>query len=151
MMQRVRAIRRRPLLFLVFGALAVASCSPAGHPDPYGNPPPDSFMAAHIDTATADGGDVSVDGALVSLAFFEAANLQHPGLGRIFVKEDYAADAVPVALISHPWWKERFKESPEVIGTAVRIDGRDTRVVGVLPPGFDFPSGAAIWLPRMPR
>lgn len=62
-----------------------------------------------------------------------------PVLGRLFLPSDAAAGDEAVVLISHELSQARFGGSTEVIGQTVRLDKRPRTIVGVLPPGFQFP------------
>jgi putative ABC transport system permease protein len=63
-----------------------------------------------------------------------------PLLGRNFAPNDDRTDAPPVALVSYGLWKSRFAGSPLILGEAVRINGLPTRLIGVLPAGFELPN-----------
>jgi hypothetical protein len=54
-------------------------------------------------------------------------------------------------VISDRLWRRRFNAAPQLIGTRVQLNGRRVTVVGVAPPDFDWPTAAAVWLPRFPR
>ncbi len=73
-----------------------------------------------------------------------------PLLGRGFISGDNAAEAEPVAVLSHATWQSVFAGDASVIDTLVRIDDRPTRVVGVMPEGYAFPESAELWLPLGP-
>ena len=62
-----------------------------------------------------------------------------PALGRAFVPEDGEQGALPVALLSHRLWTERFGADDAVVGRMIELGGESTEVIGVLPP-FDFPN-----------
>ena len=49
------------------------------------------------------------------------------------------------AVISDRLWRSRFNGDRSIVGKSVRLNGRDHLVVGVMPPGFDFPNGTDIW------
>lgn len=49
------------------------------------------------------------------------------------------------AVISDRLWHSRFNADRSIVGKAVRLNGSDHLVVGVMPPGFDFPNGTDIW------
>lgn len=49
-------------------------------------------------------------------------------------------------VIGYRLWQRRFGGRPEVVGaTLVTEAGRQLRIIGVMPPHFDFPDGAQIW------
>lgn len=49
------------------------------------------------------------------------------------------------AVISDRLWRTRFNGDRAIIGKSVRLNGTDHLIVGVMPPGFDFPNGTDIW------
>ncbi len=61
-----------------------------------------------------------------------------PQLGRWLEAADEEKGAAPVAVISHALWQKSFGGDPGMIGRAVRINGADVTVVGVLPASFEF-------------
>ena len=72
----------------------------------------------------------------------------HPALGRGFSTAEDQPNAEPVAMIGHELWQRSFGGDAGVIGRTVSINGRSTRVVGVMPTGFDLhDSHAQIWTP----
>jgi len=54
-------------------------------------------------------------------------------LGRPLTPADDQAGAVPVAVLSHALWQERFGGRPDVIGASLAMDSLSYEVVGVLP------------------
>jgi predicted permease len=70
-----------------------------------------------------------------------------PSLGRDFSDADAVPGAPAVALIGHRLWQTLFKSDPKLPGTTIRIDGKPTTIVGVLPPKFGFPESEEVWLP----
>lgn len=74
-----------------------------------------------------------------------------PLLGRGFVSEDGAAGAEPVAVIAYRTWQTVFSGDAGVVGDVVGINGRPTRIVGVMPEGYAFPVNTELWLPLDPR
>jgi putative ABC transport system permease protein len=85
----------------------------------------------------------------VSSSLFRVLRVE-PQLGRGFLAEEDREKGPQVAVISHRLWQERFGGSPQVVGQSLTVDtyGRRTyTVIGVMPPGFQFPSDTELWLP----
>ena len=94
----------------------------------------------------ADGAEPErVPRAGVTTGFFAVLGVQ-PALGRAFVPEDDKPGTVTVAIISHALWKRRFGADPGIIGKQVQISARQITVLGVMPPGFEFPEQTQIWM-----
>jgi predicted permease len=62
-----------------------------------------------------------------------------PVLGRMFTASGASLRDDQTVLISHELWQSRFGGKPEVIGQTVRLDKKAYMIVGVLPPGLQFP------------
>ncbi len=106
-------------------------------------------LAAHAEgeaTLTGRGEPVSVPGAEVSATFFDVMGV-HPLQGRFFLPGENDPARNKVVVISHRLWSERFGADPAVIGTSLTLDRQPFTVVGVAPPGFDFPAERALWNP----
>jgi putative ABC transport system permease protein len=73
-----------------------------------------------------------------------------PILGRDFLPSDQNAGATPVVILRHDLWKSRFAGSPTIIGSAIRLNGVSTVVIGVMPPTFSFPEDQSLWTPLVP-
>ncbi len=71
----------------------------------------------------------------------------HPLLGRAFVKGEDTAGAGRVAVLSHGFWKRHFAEDPAILDKRVELDSQSYRVVGVMPPWFNYPKGTEVWTP----
>jgi predicted permease len=68
----------------------------------------------------------------VDPGLFELAGVQ-PQLGRPLTPADDEVGAVPVVVLSHTLWQERFGGRPDVIGASLPMDSLTYEVVGVLP------------------
>jgi predicted permease len=86
---------------------------------------------------TGNGNPERVQGLLVSASTLPLLRVQ-PILGRPFSGEDDTPGAPPRVLLTHGYWQRRFGGADNVIGQQIRIDGRPTEVIGVLPPSFKF-------------
>jgi predicted permease len=71
-----------------------------------------------------------------------------PIRGRPFTREDTLPGAEDVAILSHEIWETAFASDESAIGNVVRIDGTPTRIVGIMPRGYDVhDSRVEVWLP----
>ena len=69
-------------------------------------------------------------------------------LGRLFTEEDDAPGAPLRVILSQGYWQLRFGGARDVVGDAMRIDGRPAEVIGVLHSSFKFlRTNAAVLLP----
>ena len=69
-------------------------------------------------------------------------------IGRTFLPEDGEAGAPKVMVLGHSFWQSRFGEDPAAIGRSLVVEEDTYTVVGVMPPGFDFPGNSSFWLNR---
>jgi putative ABC transport system permease protein len=90
---------------------------------------------------------VRVNVAEVSSGFFTALGVE-PFRGRAFVAEEQRPHGAPAAVISHQYWQRYLGGAADFSKFRLRIEGGVYPVVGVMPQGFDFPPGVAIWTPR---
>ncbi len=74
-----------------------------------------------------------------------------PQLGRGFSREEDLASGPRAVLLSHGYWMRRFGGQPAALGQSVTVDGQPHTIVGVMPPGFEFPTTAAEWSPALWR
>ena len=73
----------------------------------------------------------------VTASFFPLLGVS-PSKGRTFSEEDNLPDAEPVVLLTDGFWRSRMGADPDVIGRTLRLDGKASQIVGILPPGFHF-------------
>jgi predicted permease len=91
-----------------------------------------------------------VSGALISGNFFNALGSQ-PLLGRtIQPEDDRAGGNNRVAVLSYALWHSRFGTDPKILGQILSVNAEPFTVIGVMPPGFDFPQHAEMWCPLVP-
>jgi putative ABC transport system permease protein len=86
-----------------------------------------------------------LSGCQVTSNFFALLGVK-PALGRDFTEADNRGDAERVAIISDAIWRSDFGGDPKIIGRVIRVDARPTTIIGVMPPGFEFPRDQ-IWIP----
>ncbi len=85
---------------------------------------------------------VALYGARISYNLFPALGLQ-PMMGRNFLQSEDRPGHAQQMLLSHDLWVNRFGSDPQIVGRTVRFIGRPESdlytVIGVMPPGFNFP------------
>jgi putative ABC transport system permease protein len=70
-----------------------------------------------------------------------------PILGRGLTLDEDQPGGSAVALIGYGFWQKHLGGNTRVIGEKLNLEGRSYTVIGVMPPGFDLPAAAEIWLP----
>jgi putative ABC transport system permease protein len=107
-------------------------------------------------TLRGQDGSAPVTGVQVTKGFFEVFR-RAPLLGRTFADDEYlGAPSIPsgrvggrepVLVLSHRLWQS-LGADPALIGGSVYVEGRNWRVLGVMPADFAVPDvGAAFWTP----
>jgi predicted permease len=91
-----------------------------------------------------------IQGAVYSWQLFETLGVQ-PGIGRAFAPRDDRLGAPRVAIISYGLWQRRFGGSSDILQRRIRLDGMDCAIIGVMPPGFGYPTRESdVWVPIVP-
>ncbi len=107
------------------------------------------------DAALVEPRDVNVNGAgeasrahavQTSWNFFSVLGTQ-PLMGRGFAPGEDTAGRNDIAVIGYGLWQQLFGGDPRAVGAVMRVDGAPLTIVGIAPPGFDFPNGAVLWRP----
>jgi predicted permease len=123
---RVQALQNASRTFSAVGAYATASVS--------WTPPGDLPQ--------------ELRGVRVSNGFFDAIRVA-PLRGRLFTAADDVPNGPAVCLLSYEVWQARFG-GRDMAGTTLRLDGRSTEIVGILPPHMSAPwSDREVFLPRV--
>jgi putative ABC transport system permease protein len=119
-------------------------------------------------TLTGSGDAELIQAMTVSPDFVRVMSAR-PALGRLFTPADYAPLAAQfqepaqqrmrvepnVVILGHDLWQRRFGGRPDIVGSTVRLDGRNVEVVGVMRQDFSFTEipewgHADCWLPQAP-
>jgi putative ABC transport system permease protein len=101
-------------------------------------------------------GSTPVTGVQVTKGFFEVFR-RAPLLGRTFADDEYpgtpsitsgrTGGREPLLVLSHRLWQS-LGANPALVGETVYVEGRNWRVLGVMPADFAVPDlGAAFWTP----
>ncbi|HMC56572.1 MAG TPA: ABC transporter permease [Gemmatimonadaceae bacterium] len=99
-------------------------------------------------TSAATAGDDAerIYGAYVSWNLFRVLGVS-PIIGRNFLPEEDAPGRNHEIIISHRLWTRRFGSDSALVGKTLQLDGRPWTVIGVMPPGFNFPDRGDAWEP----
>lgn len=95
---------------------------------------------------TESGPPERIEGFRVSASFFDVLGTK-PFRGRTFSEDEDQIGYGQVAVLSHGLWKRRWGENPDAIGSSIKLNGIEHRIVGIMPERFRFPNDAEIWVP----
>ena len=108
------------------------------------------LLAAYISGSTVNltvnGQPKRYTGAYVTEDFLRALGVV-PMMGRDLTAADNAEGAEKVALIGYGIWQRDFGGAADIVGKAVRLNGKPATIVGVMPQGFAFPTNEELWIP----
>lgn len=106
-------------------------------------------LVAHVsgESTVLGTGDALRSGtAAVSEGFFRTIGVQ-PVLGRALRPEEHRLGAPPAAVVSDGFWRTYLGSRRDLTATRLNIWGFDLQVVGVMPPGFEYPNDVDVWYP----
>jgi predicted permease len=84
-----------------------------------------------------------VPGVRTSPELFHVIGVR-PLLGRDFAPDDDRPGAPPVAVLGWGLWQRKYGGRRDIVGSRITLNGEPATVIGVMPPGFDFPRGAEL-------
>lgn len=108
------------------------------------------YLRASMNLTGGDREPSRLQGAFLSSGTFAALGVQ-PIMGHLFGEEDDRPGASGVAIISHALWQNRFGGQADIIDKPISLNGQTATVVGVMPPGFAFPSAVDLWASLGPQ
>jgi predicted permease len=79
-----------------------------------------------------------IEGSVVSANLMSLLGVA-PLMGRDFSEQDETPSGSHVVILSYSTWQDRFKSDPNMIGRVITLNDQPYTVVGVMPPGFNFP------------
>jgi predicted permease len=108
-----------------------------------------SLAAYDYGLASISGGSepARVNISAVSRGFFQTLGVQ-PLRGRLFAGDEQRPHGTPAIVVSYGYWQRYLGGTTDLSKFHLDLEGGSYPVVGVMPPGFDFPSGMAAWIPR---
>ena len=84
--------------------------------------------------------------AAVSRDFFTILRAR-PRIGRAFLADEQQQGGTRAAIVSDDYWRVSLGATPDLSTQTLTFGQRVYQVIGVMPPGIDFPS-TDIWIPR---
>ncbi|MCP5071506.1 MAG: FtsX-like permease family protein, partial [bacterium] len=108
-------------------------------------------MAAyrHVDFSFKGTGDPrTVPGVRATAELFDVLRATARA-GRTFVADEAKWGADRVVVLSDGFWKRSLGSQPDIVGNVIELDALPFTVVGIMPPGFEFPTSedVELWTP----
>lgn len=104
-----------------------------------------AFAYGEVFAVRSPEGVEQVTGSAVSPDFFRVMRTP-AAVGRTFAADE-EREGAPVVVLSHGYWQRRFGGDPAAVGRDVVLGGTPHTVVGVMPPGFEYPEWSSLWVP----
>ena len=103
-----------------------------------------ALNALPVPVETEDGTDMQL-APEVGTNFFQTLGVV-PEMGRPFREGDDAPGA-GAAIVSHEFWQTTLHGKHDILGSTIKVNGHVYTIVGVMPPGFQFPvtNGKTVW------
>jgi len=90
---------------------------------------------------------VRVNIGAVTSDFFRSLGVE-PFRGCSFLPEEQRLHGAPAAIVSYGYWQRYLGGAVDLSQFHLSTEGGVYPVVGIMPQGFDFPPGVAVWLPH---
>ena len=108
-----------------------------------------AFPSLSMSGFVLTGGDrpEEVPAHFVEAGFFETLGVAALH-GRSLQDDDHDEGRNAVVVLSHASWQRRLGGDPDVVGDMITLSGSPFTIIGVMPPGFVYPSrDAEMWVP----
>ncbi len=76
-----------------------------------------------------------------------AALRTNPLMGRVYNNDEDKPGGSPVVVLSYPLWQRRFGGQAGILNQQITLNNKSYTVIGIMPPGFQFPSRSEMWVP----
>jgi predicted permease len=95
----------------------------------------------------AGGGDFPerTYGAEVTQDFFDVMGIR-PVLGRAFDPAEQKFRAAGTVILGDGLWRRAYGGDPRILGRIIKLMGQPFSVIGVMPPGFEYPNRSELWI-----
>jgi putative ABC transport system permease protein len=107
------------------------------------------LSASYLSNFNVAAGDAPerVLGSRTTHNFFAVFGVR-PLIGRTYAADEDRPGGGDVVVLSHRLWTRLFAANPRILGSRVRMDGRDYVIIGVMPPTFDRMGALEqLWVP----
>ena len=95
------------------------------------------------------GGAAHVEAALTSANLFSVMGTQ-PLAGRVFSNAECQPGRDEVAVLNYGFWQRHFGGDAAVIGREMELDGREYKIIGIMPKNLQYPPANDVFLPLAP-
>jgi predicted permease len=95
---------------------------------------------------TGDEGPERAFSTLVSANLFTTLGV-HPLHGQGFVPDHEQLGSGNAVVISHEFWQRRYGGDETAVGSFMMVGGESYEILGVMPPGFNYPGNIDMWFP----
>jgi putative ABC transport system permease protein len=96
---------------------------------------------------TGIGEALEVQTSIVTASLFETLRVR-PAMGRLFREDEDRPGTAKVVILSDGLWHRATGGDPNIIGKSLTLSDEKYEVVGVMPPGFQFPyRDNDVWVP----
>jgi putative ABC transport system permease protein len=106
-----------------------------------------AYSEAELALIDQDGAAVKATGTWAGDNLFTVLGVG-PLVGRVLTPADGEPGAEKVVVLSHGFWQTRFGGSSAALGQSITVEDAPYTIVGVMPPGFDFPGSSQFWANR---
>jgi putative ABC transport system permease protein len=71
-----------------------------------------------------------------------------PLIGRVFTADEERSGGPHAVVLSEAYWRSAFASDRQILRRSMQLNGEDYRIVGVMPPSFQFPNDVTqMWTP----
>jgi putative ABC transport system permease protein len=157
----IKTVVLNPLPYIEPDKIAIVwEVNPEGNQGPVSSPTFEDWrrdaktfesMAAyrHVDYSFKGAGDPqNVPGLRATPDLFTVLKTD-AALGRTFTRDEMVVGADRVVVLSHGFWTRMLGADRSIVGQTIQLDSVPYEVVGVMPPGFEFPTATKVevWTP----
>lgn len=97
-------------------------------------------------TLTGKGDPTDLTAGTVSANLFDVLGVR-PQMGRGFTAGENEPGNTRVVVLSNSTWQQHFGGDPSILNTTIVLGGNAYTVIGVMPPGFEYPGETQAWIP----